>query len=250
MAMIYNYEDLTFQILSAFRFKHADGFFRVNPRPYAALSLRLAGRTDFSIAGKCFCAKAGDIVYIPADTPYEVEYAGSEIAVIHLRDCNYWESEIFHPQNAAPLCVRFLELLANFCDHGAVNKVKAELYMILDAMAQDEKTAKQNSAVENCLSYLEARCCDSHLTIGAVAAKGFMSQSTLQRAFQERFGMSPKAYLCKLRMERAVSLLVKKEMTVKAVALACGFTDEKFFSRAFRERYGFSPSQLQRNSVD
>lgn len=248
--MIYNYEDLTFQILSAFRFQHADGFFRVNPRPYAALSLRLGGRSDFSIAGKCLCAKAGDIVYIPADTPYDVEYADSEIAVIHLRDCNYREPEIFHPQNAAPLRVRFLELLSDFDDHGTVNKIKADLYMFLDAMAQDEKTAGHNSAVENCLSYLEAHCCDSHLTIGAVAAKGFMSQSTLQRAFRERFGMSPKAYLCKLRMERAVSLLVKKELTVKAVALACGFTDEKFFSRAFRERYGFSPSQLQRSSVD
>lgn len=41
--MIYNFEGLSFQILTVDRFSHKDGCFKVKERPYAALSFRLSG---------------------------------------------------------------------------------------------------------------------------------------------------------------------------------------------------------------
>ncbi|MBQ8040550.1 MAG: helix-turn-helix transcriptional regulator [Lachnospiraceae bacterium] len=61
--------------------------------------------------------------------------------------------------------------------------------------------------------------------------------------------MSPKQYLIQLRMNRALELLTKNEISVKEISFACGFTDEKYFSRAFKKRYGYPPSQLKNNMI-
>ena len=49
--MIYNFDNLSFEVLSIFRFQHMDGYFFVKPRPYAALAIRLNGSGEFNIAG-------------------------------------------------------------------------------------------------------------------------------------------------------------------------------------------------------
>jgi hypothetical protein len=96
--MIYNFDNLIFQILTVDRFYHNKGIFNVKARPYAALSLRVAGTGEFKIGGKSFVTAPGDILFIPADAPYEVEYSVSESIVANLECCNYTEPEVFSPK--------------------------------------------------------------------------------------------------------------------------------------------------------
>ena len=90
---------------------------------------------------------------------------------------------------------------------------------------------------------------DPNLNIEAVCNIGFMSVSSLQRAFNKYLRVSPKQYLIRLRMNHALNLLTMNELSVKEIAFACGFTDEKYFSRAFKKRYGYPPTQLQNNMI-
>ena len=76
-----------------------------------------------------------------------------------------------------------------------------------------------------------------------------MSASGLQRAFLQHFGSSPKQYVIKLRLHKALQLLVENKLSVKEVAFACGFSDEKYFSRAFKAKYGYPPSQLREHML-
>ena len=245
--MLYNFEDLSFQILSVYRFHHNDGFFSVKPRPYAALSYRLRGRAEFNIAGRHLSASEGDVIFVPADMPYEVESFGSEILVVHLHDCNYREPEVFSSENGAALRISFLQLLESFSETHSVNRVKSILYDIFDRMESERKKALGGTPIDACLSYMEAHFDNPNLEIGEICAIGFMSQSSLQRAFRKYLGMSPKEYLIKLRIHKAVGLLVENAYSVKEIAFRCGFKDEKFFSRVIKQKYGISPSQLQKN---
>ena len=77
--MLTDFEELSLQVMTAFQCKHRDGYFRVDARPYAALSLRLQGRGRFVINGCSLVTEAGDVLYIPANMPYEVEYSGTEM---------------------------------------------------------------------------------------------------------------------------------------------------------------------------
>lgn len=247
--MIYNFEELSFQILSIFQTKHKDGFFRVDARPYAALAIRLRGSSEFSVAQKRISVGEGDVLFIPADLPYEAAYEGSEMIVIHFRSCNYSEPEFFRPCNRARLRALFLRLLSDWNGKCSVNLAKSQIYEILDTMASDKKSALQSAGFERCLQYMEENFCDPEIDIAKVCRIGFISQSGLQRAFYQHCGMAPKAYLTKLRVSKALELLAENTLTVKEIAFRCGFSDEKFFSRVIKKKYGFSPTQMRKNMI-
>lgn len=247
--MLYNCEELSFQILTVDRFLHKEGHFTVKERPYAALSLRTKGTGEFKIGAKSFVTNPGDILFIPADTPYEVDYSVSESIVANLRLCNYGEPEFFRFQNPAEGMLLFSRLLSDWQAQHSANQAKSTLYAILERLDHEQKIPTEDSAFAICLQYIEAHFCEPTLAIDSVCENGFISPSGLQRAFLQRFGVSPKQYIIKLRMNKALQLLAENRLPIKEIALCCGFSDEKYFSRAFRERYGYPPSQLRNHIV-
>ena len=247
--MLYNFEQLSFQILTIDRFLHREGVFHVKARPYAALSFRTKGTGSFRIGGRSLVTHPGDVLFIPAATPYEVEYSVSESIVANLQLCNYTEPEIFHFKSPAEGSLLFLQLLTDWQARHSTNQAKSTLYGILEKIDHDQKISTEDTAFAACLQYIETHFCETSLDIGSVCEKGFISPSSLQRAFLQRFGVSPKQYIIKLRMNKALQLLVENRHSVKEIALLCGFSDEKYFSRAFREKYGYPPSQLRDHIV-
>ncbi len=247
--MIYNYDPLSFQIFTVDRFCHSDGVFNVrsNSRPYAALSFRVKGTASFEVEGKRFVSEAGSLLFLPGNTPYKVEYSCSESLVVHLTDCNYTEVENILLENAASVELRFRRLLSSWNEERSVNRAKSILFDLFDLIASDKKISVSDASFSKCLRYMELNFSDPELDVEKVCEYGFVSVSSLQRAFREHLGMSPKQYLIKLRMNKALELLTANELTVKEISFLCGFSDEKYFSRAFKERYGYPPSRLYDN---
>ena len=243
--MLYNFDGLSFQILTVDRFYHKEGFFSVKARPYAALSLRIKGTGAFKIGNKSFLTKPGDVLFIPADTPYEVDYSVSESIVANLPSCNYTEAELFDFEGQSGVSLLFLKLLEEWNEGHSVNRAKAGIYNILEKINEEKETMLENTAFSCCLDYIKENFCDPMLDVAAVCEIGFISSSCLQRSFLRHFGVSPKQYIIKLRMEKALQLLAENRLSVKEIAAACGFSDEKYFSRAVRNKYGYSPTQLR-----
>ena len=247
--MIYNYEDLSFQLLTVDRFFHREGFFDVKARPYAALSFRVSGTGKFEIGTKRFTTKPGDVLFLPANIPYKVEYSVSESIVVHFDRCNYSEVENICLENSSTINIGFENLLEVWNKKRSINQAKSIIYDILDKMTNDQKISIDNTAVANCVRYIDAHFCDPKVDIETMCDVAFISVSSLQRAFARYFGISPKQYLIQLRMNRALELLTENELSVKEISFVCGFTVEKYFSRAFKKRYGCSPSQLKNNMI-
>ena len=243
--MLYHFDELTFQIVSVDRFFHDEGFFEVKARPYAALSFRVSGTGCFRIGDRLLRTDPGDVLFIPADTPYEVEYSVSESIVVHFYDCNYTAGEVFGIENSAKLSLLFAALLEEWSERHSVNQVKSTVYRIFETVDSEQKRGVAHTAFATCLSYIEEHYCEPSLHVDAICEAGFISPSGLQRAFLQHFGVSPKQYVIKLRLHKALQLLVENKLSVKEVAFACGFTDEKYFSRAFKAKYGYPPSQLR-----
>ena len=248
--MLYNYEDLNFKVLSVFKAKHKDGKFYVNARPYGALAYRISGKCSFTFKNKSFLVESGNVSFIPANMDYVVESYGSEIIVVHLQNCNYLEAEVYHSLNPSRYSVMFNELLQNWSKNATQNVAKIGVYKILHSIESDNNAAQISPAFEKCLNYLEQNYCNPNLDIESVANAGFMSKSTLQRAFNNRYGVSPKAYVIKLRMSKAFNLLTQTNLTVKEVSFECGFLDEKFFSREFSQKFGFPPSAVKKKRIE
>lgn len=245
--MIYNFDELTFLPISVGHYQHKDGIADINARTYDALSLRTVGTADFFINGKRFLTCPGDVLFLPANTPYRVNYCASESIVVHFERCNYTQAESITPRNAPAIEGLFHKLLDEWNARHSVNLTKSLVYAILEEIDADKKNPISDPAFEACLAYMHIHFTDPLLDSDQVAAQGFISISSLQRKFRSHFAMSPKQYLTKLRMDRALELLMAATLPVREIALMCGFTDEKYFSRAFRNHFGEPPSRMRKN---
>jgi len=78
-----------------------------------------------------------------------------------------------------------------------------------------------------------------------LAFRASMSKATLLRHFKGQFGMTPMAYLQRIRLRHAAELLSGSELSVKEVAEASGFPTEAYFFRAFKKNYGVSPVRFR-----
>ncbi len=83
------------------------------------------------------------------------------------------------------------------------------------------------------------------LTVRALAAVAYMSESSFYRYFRAQFGQTPLAYLTELRVKRAQRLLARPRSSVSEVAAAVGFTSPSHFIRVFRSQTGQTPKQYQ-----
>lgn len=243
--MIYNFEKLTFQILSAGKFEHKPGRYSVAGRPYAALGYRLCGSGCFKVGDTEFVSKAGDVLFIAEGAAYEVEYSTGESAVLHLTECNYQTSENISVKNNQLIAELFLDLCNNFDIVRKTNYVKSGIYNILQTVRNMTECETNDETTDKCVEYIDSNFCRNDLSVKEVCLAGNISEATLLRKFRKYREMSPKQYLIKKRLDKAVKLLLEGDKTVAEISLACGFGDPKYMSRAIKTHFGISPSELK-----
>ena len=80
------------------------------------------------------------------------------------------------------------------------------------------------------------------LDVEALARGAYMSAGHFSRQFRRAYGESPYAYLMTRRIERAMSLLRRGDLTVTEVCFAVGCSSLGTFSTRFTELVGVPPS--------
>lgn len=87
------------------------------------------------------------------------------------------------------------------------------------------------------------------LDVEALAAGAHMSAGHLSREFKRAYGEPPYAYLMTRRVERAMTLLRRGDLSVTEVCFAVGFSSLGSFSSRFTELVGVSPSAYKREAA-
>jgi AraC-like DNA-binding protein len=87
------------------------------------------------------------------------------------------------------------------------------------------------------------------LDVEALARGAHMSAGHLSREFKLAYGESPYAYLMTRRIERAMALLRRGDLSVTEVCFAVGCSSLGTFSTRFTELVGMPPS-VYRNQTD
>ncbi len=80
----------------------------------------------------------------------------------------------------------------------------------------------------------------THITVQQLATRLSLDRSYFSALFRRQLGLSPKQYLCRLRMEKAAALMVHGERPSTA-ALSVGYDDLSQFSKMFKRHFGCSP---------
>ena len=83
-------------------------------------------------------------------------------------------------------------------------------------------------------------------TVPRLARLAGMSRSGFAACFQERVGVSPKAYLTRWRMQCAAARLVDGRAPLATVAEELGYSSTFAFSKCFRRVHGHPPGRYRR----
>jgi AraC family transcriptional regulator len=96
---------------------------------------------------------------------------------------------------------------------------------------------------------------ESHLandwTLAELGSRAAMSPFHLQRCFRQVFGESPKQYIARRRLERAIGVLrTRNDTPVTDICYAVGYSSLGSFSKAFIDRFGISPSAARKTRAN
>ncbi|MEV8516738.1 helix-turn-helix transcriptional regulator [Dactylosporangium sp. NPDC051484] len=88
------------------------------------------------------------------------------------------------------------------------------------------------------------------LDVEALARGVHLSAGHLSREFRAAYGESPYSYLMTRRIERAMTLLRRGDLSVTEVCFAVGCSSLGTFSTRFSELVGMSPSRYRRLAAE
>ena len=125
-----------------------------------------------------------------------------------------------------------------------------ELYKILALICQKQKrriARDKYACIRPGIQILEQ---GSNLSLSEIAAKCGVSDCYFRRLFRQYSGESPMDFRQRLRIERAMQLLISDEQyTISEVAQELGFSDVYHFSKTFKKYCGESPKNYMRNTI-
>ena len=122
-----------------------------------------------------------------------------------------------------------LSLLADYVDQGQHENTQCVSSRHWQQLQPVVQTVKQNLRKD--------------FELATLAASHAMSRSTLQRLFNEVYGVSAVAFIRREKLAFAQQMLGKKAMTVAQAAYAVGYNNPANFATAFRKHFGYSPRQ-------
>ncbi len=81
----------------------------------------------------------------------------------------------------------------------------------------------------------------SAITVEELAELEHLSSGRFRTVFKQEFGISPKDYITKIRINKSMELLKTTNLSVGEISELVGFGDQLYFSRIFRKKIGASP---------
>lgn len=103
-----------------------------------------------------------------------------------------------------------------------------------------------DTRVKRALQLIEKECAREGLRVEDMATAVHLSSSRFRYVFKHEMGLSPRAYLTTLRMQRAKDLIEGSFLSIKEVMHLVGFADPSDFNRRYKLSFGVTPMWARR----
>jgi AraC-like DNA-binding protein len=212
--------------------------------------------------GNTLTAVDGDLIYIPKDTEYVVQFfsPAGEVADL-LVNFNVFDTSgneytfadgITRILSSTPksisdrMCTIGEHSVHMDSPHLSVTEVfYALLSRILSFHSTETQDDPKKKAIAKAISYI-----DNHLNentaITELAKMCLMSETAFRKLFRDITGLSPAKYKIQKKIQKAQSILTNSpEVSVSEVAYMLGFCDVSYFYKVFANITGTTPNKLR-----
>ncbi len=204
-------------------------------------------------------ASSGDILIFPPHFRYRYSYSGKEtLEYTFVHFTGSYAERFLELCGLSPLPLlfstecdrRIADSFSRFleCTEKTSHLQKYELACMLEqtllSIADYLTGASTVRTFENSLHIMHTAY-HSDIRVPELAKAENLSHSRYVELFRRQFGMSPMAYLIRLRMRAACSLLETTDIQVGRIANMVSYDDPHFFSKLFKKHIGISPTEYR-----
>ena len=227
----------------------SDSFFRIYYADQGSLMIA-------HLEGTLIC-KPGNLYLIPADRPFRYLSKGEGFTHrwIHFRSWLLASLTYFHrpievsgSEELDLLMTEFLCLAQQADDFRHILEadlhLRALLLPFLANMTFDSEQLPDSHRFASVLSYIDEHIAEP-LNIAQLAALARLEKNRFTAEFHQAFGIPPKQYLVRYRINSAKHLLLTTPMGIKEIACRVGYDNEYFFYRIFKKHTGVTPSEFR-----
>lgn len=159
---------------------------------------------------------------------------------------------VFEPRHAVELLALYQQLALSFARPGQETETQALLSELLHLLTADalaaRRTSRTLSAAGMAVNYLNEHF-TRRITLEELAAAVHRDKSYLIRCFKKETGLTPIAYLLRIRLAHARQMLLTSDLSTAEIALQCGFEDASYFTLCFRRHYGITPAAFRQSTL-
>ena len=220
-------------------------------RSQHSLTFRLGGAVSIECPEKSFVSTDGTLTYVPKGLSYSTEiFEKGSIFGVHFTTAEEYDNllpELITPSQPALFNNLYSELNSRF-KLGRENDLycMSMFYGIL-AEARREYLTKHgsfmNPRIKRAKDIIDREFSDVSLSVSRLACEAQVSQVYFRREFGAAVGMSPSAYIKKVRIENAKAYLRTGLFSVAEAATRCGFDSISYFSHEFHRLTGVTPRE-------
>lgn len=135
---------------------------------------------------------------------------------------------------------RFKKNINQFKTSGELfNNINITILTLMD-MIYISGNENQNKILESARSYIDKNY-NMKITNDDIAESIYISKYYLCHLFRDNLNMSIKEYITRIRIEKAVELMKKRELTINDIMKEVGINSRSYFSKSFKKIIGVTP---------
>jgi len=245
--MLFHGENPILRIEGVEQMRWSGGRYRVEPRSYCALALRLSGEAVIDCGKERFTVTRENLLYLPQNLGYRAEYTDTDLLVIHFTTLKSDpKPEIYHPENMEKLKRLFLSAYQKWKNKEPGYGIfpMKYLYEILCELSEGETKNVLPPHFLKALSFIHENFRDSGMNLYRICTQAGISGTALRQLFRRYYQKTPLNYITDLRLEYARAL-ISEGISVETAALDSGFNDSKYFARVVKKHLNCTPRELR-----
>lgn len=138
----------------------------------------------------------------------------------------------------------FREIL-RFYQNGDILETKSVFYKILSALDKSEFCSESHTDFAEVTDYIDKNIKNQYIEIAELAEIYGYSADCFRHKFKQEFGISPKKYIAKEKIELIKKMLLNCNESIENTATAVGFSDSNYFTRFFKSETGLTPTEFR-----
>ena len=127
------------------------------------------------------------------------------------------------------------------------NRIASAFYgLFIELIFAPMHTIESKSAMiaQKIKQYIETNI-DTDISVSTIAKQFYLSETHVIRIFRDKFGVTPKQYILKAKIDASKILLLDTSLQIKEIAMTYHFADSYHFSHTFKRFTGISPEKFR-----